>query len=242
MKERIQKVLSKQGVCSRRAAEKLIEAGKVKVNGHPAKLGDQIDIKDVVLIEGQRVYFERRTKKVCYALYKPRGYLTAMSDDRDRKCVSELMADVEARVFPIGRLDKDSEGLLLMTNDGDLANAIMHPSRKVGKSYRVSLDSSVTEEQLIALTSGVKLDDGYVTQPSIIRVTENTPEKAVFEMTIYEGKNRQIRRMCEAVGLRVKRLKRTAVGPIRLGRLTAGEYRELTSQEIIALRNAAGGK
>lgn len=242
MKERIQKVLSEQGVCSRRAAEKLIEQNRVKINGHPAKIGDQIDLRDVVAIDGERIYFERRTTKVCYALYKPRGYLTAMSDDRGRRCVNELMAGVGTRVFPIGRLDKDSEGLLLMTNDGELANAIMHPSRKVGKSYRVSLSTGINEEQLVALTSGVTLDDGYTTQPSVIRVTANEPDRAVLDITIYEGKNRQIRRMCEAVGLTVKRLKRTAVGPIRLAGLTAGKYRELSKQEVISLWNAMGGR
>ena len=240
MKQWIQKVLSEQGICSRRAAERMIEQGLVRINGRPAKIGDQIELTDVVSIEGRRVYFKKRNPKVCYALYKPRGILTAMSDDRDRVCVNELVADVGVRLFPIGRLDKDSEGLLLMTNDGELANAVMHPSRKVGKTYRVSVAPGVNEEQLIALTGGVRLDDGYVTQPAVIRVTDNAADRAVLEMTIYEGKNRQIRRMCEAVGLTVKRLKRTAVGPIRLGGLTAGKYRELTRQELTALWNATG--
>lgn len=238
MKERIQKILSEQGICSRRAADKLIAENKVKVNGHPAKLGDKIDVNDVVMLDGKRVYFVKKTEKVCYAVNKPRGYITALSDDHDHKCISELLSDLEMRLFPIGRLDLDSEGLVLMTNDGELANAVMHPSHKVGKLYRVSVAPGVKEEQLIELTSGVKLDDGYVTMPAIIRTIENSPERAVLEFTISEGKNRQVRRMCEAVGLEVKRLKRLSIGPVRLGPVAVGKYRELSRQEVKALWNS----
>lgn len=242
MKERIQKVLSEQGVCSRRAAEQMILAGKVKINGHPAKIGDKIDLKDVVSLDGQRIFFERKTEKLCFALYKPRGYVTTLADELDRKCVSDLMTGVDTRLFPIGRLDKDSEGLILMTNDGALANALMHPSRRVGKLYRVSVSPVATEEHLIALSSGVVLDDGYKTQPAVIRAIASDADHTSLELTIYEGKNRQIRRMCEAVGLRVNRLKRMSIGPIRLGQLAPGKYRQLTKAETIALWNAAGGK
>ena len=242
MKERIQKVLSEQGICSRRAAEQKIAAGKVKINGHPAKIGDKIDYKDVVSIDGERVYFERKTEKLCYALYKPRGFVTTLADELDRKCVSDLMAEVGVRLFPIGRLDKDSEGLILMTNDGALANMLMHPSRKVGKLYRVSVSPAITEEQLIALSSGVVLDDGYKTQPAVIRTISADNEHTSLEFTLYEGKNRQIRRMCEAVGLRVNRLKRMAIGPIKLDRLAPGKYRLLSKTETTALWNSAGGQ
>ena len=237
---RIQKVLAEQGVCSRRAAEALIEEGRVRLNGRPVKLGDKMDpAKDVLSVDGERIRVARKREKLYYMLHKPRGYLTTMSDDRGRKTVMELMQDVPGRVFPIGRLDKDSEGMLLFTNDGEFANLLMHPSHGVSKLYRVTVHPRAAEEQLIALSDGVVLDDGEKTQPAVVRVVVDEPERTVMEMTIREGKNRQIRRMCEAVGLEVVRLRRSAMGAVKLGMLAPGKYRELTSAEVSALRTAA---
>ena len=236
--QRIQKVLAEQGVCSRRAAEQLIRDGRVQLNGRPVGLGDKMDTeRDIVSVDGQRVFVPRKTEKYYYMLHKPRGYLTTTSDDRGRKTVMELMDDVPVRVFPVGRLDKDSEGLLILTNDGEFANLMMHPSHGVSKLYRVTVRPHASEEQIIQLTDGVVLDDGTKTRPAVIRVV--TDERTVLEMTIREGKNRQIRRMCEAVGLDVIRLRRTALGAVRLGMLQPGRYRELTQQEVKALRTAA---
>lgn len=238
--QRIQKVLAEQGVCSRRAAEQLIRDGRVQLNGRPVGLGDKMDTeRDIVSVDGQRVFVPRKTEKYYYMLHKPRGYLTTTSDDRGRKTVMELMNGVPVRVFPVGRLDKDSEGLLILTNDGEFANLMMHPSHGVSKLYRVTVRPHASEEQIIQLTDGVVLDDGTKTRPAVIRVVTDEPERTVLEMTIREGKNRQIRRMCEAVGLDVIRLRRTALGAVRLGMLQPGRYRELTQQEVKALRTAA---
>lgn len=238
--QRIQKVLAEQGVCSRRAAEQLIRDGRVQLNGRPVGLGDKMDTeRDIVSVDGQRVFVPRKTEKYYYMLHKPRGYLTTTSDDRGRKTVMELMDGVPVRVFPVGRLDKDSEGLLILTNDGEFANLMMHPSHGVSKLYRVTVRPHASEEQIIQLTDGVVLDDGTKTRPAVIRVVTDEPERTVLEMTIREGKNRQIRRMCEAVGLDVIRLRRTALGAVRLGMLQPGRYRELTQQEVKALRTAA---
>ena len=237
---RIQKVLSEAGVCSRRAAEAIIDEGRVKLNGRPVKLGDKMDTaRDVLTVDGERIFIPRKQEKYYYMLHKPRGYLTTTSDDRGRKTVMELMQGVPARVFPIGRLDKDSEGMLLFTNDGEFANLLMHPSHGVSKLYRVTVHPRAQEEQLIALSDGVVLDDGTTTQPAVVRVVVDEPERTVMEMTIREGKNRQIRRMCEAVGLEVVRLRRSAMGAVKLGMLAPGKYRALTQAEVNALRAAA---
>ena len=238
--ERIQKVLAAQGVCSRRAAEQLIAQGRVKLNGRPVGLGDKMDTAaDVLSVDGQRIYVPRKTEKYYYMLHKPRGFITTTSDERGRKTVMDLMEGVPARVYPVGRLDKDSEGLLLLTNDGEFANLLPHPSHGVTKLYRVTVHPRATEEQLIALTDGIVLDDGTKTQPVVIRVVVDEPERTVMEMTLSEGKNRQIRRMCEAVGLEVARLRRTAVGPVKLGMLAPGQFRQLDKQEVRALRTMA---
>lgn len=239
MKERIQKVLSEQGYCSRRAAEALIREGRVTVNGHPTTLGDQLDpVKDVLAVDGTRVLLQKHRALVYYILNKPRGYVTTLDDPHAEKTIAQLLAGIAERVYPVGRLDKDSEGLLLLTNDGALTNRLTHPGTKIGKLYRVTVRPAATEEQLIALSSGVVLDDGYRTQPMTLRVLASEPGRGVLEITLFEGKNRQIRRMCDAVGLDVARLKRTAIGPIRLGMLQPGTYRELKKEEIAALRGA----
>lgn len=236
---RIHKALSESGVASLRKAEELIARGKVTVNGHPAILGQDIDpARDVVVVEGRRVQFEKKRTLHYIALYKPRGWVTTMQDELGRRCVAELVKDVPARVYPVGRLDRDSEGLLLLTNDGDFANFIMHPSHHVTKTYRVTVRSAVTEEQLIALSTGVVLDDGYRTAPAQADVETEEPGRTVLRITIGEGKNRQVRRMCDAVGLEVARLKRVSIGPLRLGMLQPGEWRELKPIEVGALRGA----
>ena len=195
-KIRIQKLLADAGYCSRRKAETLIAAGKVKVNGHPVKLGDQATYKDLLTVNGERVAISRKKSYRYLMLYKPRGYVTTTSDELNRRCVMDLLTDVEERVYPIGRLDKDSEGLLLLTNDGAFANAIMHPSRHISKTYRVTIRPDITEEQLVTLASGVELD-GKKTLPANVVVKSKEPGRVVLLNTITEGRNRQIRRMCE---------------------------------------------
>lgn len=236
---RIQKVLSEAGILSRRKAEEYIKAGRIKVNGHPAQPGQPVEPRrDHITIDGAVVNFPRTKTNVYYMLYKPRGFVTTMSDELGRKCVAELVKDIPQKVYPVGRLDKDSEGLLLFTNDGAFANSIMHPSSQIGKTYRVTVHSVVNEEKLLQLATGVKLEDG-VTAPAQVHVLEKDPHRTVLQITIYEGKNRQIRRMCEAVNMDVARLKRISVGPQRLGMLAPGKHRELKISEVTALRNAA---
>ena len=236
---RIHKALADNGIASRRAAEKMIEEGRVTVNGRKAIIGQDINpARDIIHIDGERVYFERKQTKYYIMLNKPRGYVTTMSDELGRRCVAELVEDVNARVYPIGRLDKDSEGLLLLTNDGDFANMIMHPSHHISKTYRVTVRPEVSEDQLIELSTGVTLDDGTVTMPAQVQVDDKSEGRTVLRMTIFEGKNRQIRRMCEALGLEVARLRRVSVGPVKLGMLQPGKWRELTPTEVGAIRNA----
>lgn len=238
--QRIQKVLSDQGICSRRAAERMIDEGRVKVNGHPVTLGDKMDPDyDKVSIDGKTVRIVRKRKYIYIMLHKPRGFITTSSDELGRKTVMDLVKGVGRRVYPIGRLDKDSEGLLLMTDDGAFANLLTHPSGGVGKLYRVTVRPRATEEQIVKMSSGVVLDDGVKTAPAVIQVVTDEPNRTVLEITLHEGRNRQIRRMCESVGLEVIRLKRSAEGPVKLGMLAPGEWRELKRSEVTALRNAA---
>lgn len=238
--ERIQKVMAEQGLCSRRAAEQIILEGRVKINGHPARLGDKMDVnRDTMMIDGERIRLVKKQEYHYLMLHKPRGFVTTTSDERGRKTVMDLLADYPVRVFPVGRLDKDSEGLLLLTNDGAFANLMMHPSHGVSKLYRVTVHPRADEGQVVALSKGVTLDDGTTTQPAVVNVVVDEPDRTVLEMTIKEGKNRQIRRMCEAVGLEVVRLRRSAMGAVKLGMLQPGQYRELSKSEVAALRAAA---
>ena len=237
---RIQKALADMGLCSRRQAEQIILEGRVKLNGHPVKLGDKMDMhEDVLSVDGRTIRPPKKKEYKYYMLHKPRGYITTSSDDRGRKTVMELIKDIPERVYPVGRLDKDSEGLLLLSDDGAFINLLTHPSGGVGKLYRVTVNPRATEEQIIAMSSGIVLDDGVKTQPCVIHVVTDEPGRTVLEITLHEGRNRQIRRMCSAVGLQVVRLKRTAQGPVKLGMLQPGEYRELKKSEVSALRNAA---
>ena len=241
---RIQKLLSDSGILSRRTTEDYIAAGRITVNGRKAEPGHPTYPTDAIAIDGVRVRLEKKKENRYIMLNKPRGYVTTTSDELGRRCVTQLVEDLETRVYPVGRLDRDSEGLLLLTNDGQFANLIMHPSHHIGKTYRVTVRPGITEDQCVALSAGVDIGrDGEkeVTAPATVLVLEKYPDRAVVQITITQGKNRQVRRMCEALGLTVARLKRTAVGPLRLGMLPPGQWRELKKSELIALRNAGGG-
>lgn len=237
---RLQKLLSERGVASRRKAEELIAGGHVKVNGHVASLGDKVDDRhDVVHVRGKRI--AAAAEPVYIALHKPRGFITTMQDEQGRKCVQELVANAGAHLYPIGRLDRDSEGLLLMTNDGDFANAVMHPSTHIPKLYRVTLRTPMSEEQRLKFEQGMMLD-GRRTAPAQVGIVSSAPDRCVVEIVLYEGRNRQIRRMCEMLGLEVIRLRRNAVGSVRLGMLPTGSWRYLTPNEVRDLVMASGSK
>lgn len=239
-KVRVQKLIAESGLCSRRKAEELIAGGEVTINGRACSLGDKADPHaDIIAVSGKRIGGAPREKRYIM-LNKPRGYITTMNDEQGRRIAAELLDGVEERVVPVGRLDRNSEGLLLFTNDGELANEITHPSRHVSKTYRVTIDGRVSEEQVMRLTSGVELDDGKVTLPCSVEVLTEQPERTVLRITIKQGLNRQIRRMCAAVGLQVGRLRRTAIGGVKLGMLKTGEWRDLTKEELRILRAAIG--
>ena len=235
---RLQKYLSQCAVASRRKSEELILSGKVKVNGKVAGLGDKIDPRrDTVTVSGKKIVSSK--KHYYIMLHKPRGFITTMEDEMGRKCVAELVKDVGARVYPVGRLDRDSEGLLIMTNDGDFANHLTHPSKHVPKTYRVTVRPNVTEDQLIAFNEGIEID-GRKTAPADAHIIEKGENRVVLEIIIHEGRNRQIRRMCEALGLEVARLKRTHIGSIKLGMLPQGKWRNLTEDEVHKLKVSSG--
>lgn len=237
---RLQKYMSENGIASRRKSEEMIEAGKVKVNGRVATLGDKVDpIRDKIVVSGKRVV--RNKTKMYVMLHKPRGFVTTMSDELGRKCVSELVEDAGVRLFPVGRLDRNSEGLLLMTNDGAFSNMLTHPSRHVSKVYRVTVREKVTEDQLTKLTEGIMLD-GTKTLPCDVHIIDKGENRTVLNVVLYEGRNRQIRRMCEAVGLTVIRLKRTEIAGVRLGMLPQGKWRELNEKEMQHLTNVSVAK
>ena len=236
-KVRLQKFLAESGVASRRKSEELIESGKVKVNGRVAMIGDKINPKkDTVTVNGKKIVKQKNLTYIM--LHKPRGFITTMNDEMDRKCVAELIKDVPGRVYPVGRLDRDSEGMLLFTNDGEFANAMTHPTKHVPKTYRVTVRPSISEEQITELTQGVIIDDRK-TAPAEVRVVLKEEGRVVLEIILYEGRNRQIRKMCEEVGLEVARLKRTAIGSIKLGMLKQGAWRELNEDEVRKLMIAA---
>ena len=229
---RLQKMLADCGVASRRKSEELISAGKVKVNGRVAAIGDKVDpVHDKVYVSGRRVTGTARPQLRYIMFNKPRGVLTTMSDEKGRKCVADLIKDIPERVYPIGRLDRDSEGMLLLTNDGEFANHIMHPKKHVNKVYRVTVRPNINDVQVQKLSTGVMLD-GRRTAPAQVRVVTREEGRAVLEIVLREGRNRQIRRMCEAVGLEVARLKRIAIGGVKLGGLKSGMYRDLTDIEV----------
>lgn len=229
---RLQKFIAQCGIASRRKAEELILQGKVKINGKSAILGDKVTDKDKVVVNGRRIVLPR-TRYRYIMLNKPRGFVTTMSDERGRKCVAELVSNVGERVYPVGRLDKDSEGMIVFTNDGDFANRLMHPRNSVYKFYRVTVRPSVTEEQLVKLETGVEID-GKKTAPAIVHVLleDREAQRVVLEIVLHEGKNREIRKMCQAVGLEVARLRRTQIGGVKMGMLKQGDWRDLTEKEV----------
>ena len=233
MEERLQKLLSAAGICSRRAAETYITAGRVTVNGFPAELGQRADPdRDDIRVDG-KLLTDRETP-VYLLLNKPRGYVTTLSDEKGRKTVADLVSDCGVRVYPVGRLDLDSEGLLLMTNDGALTQRLLHPSGEVNKTYLVSVYGPV--DGAVERLSAVTELDGEPIRPAQVELLRRTGRTAELSVTIHEGKNRQIRRMCQACGLTVKRWRRVREHTLEWGDLPAGKWRYLTAEEIAGLR------
>lgn len=236
---RLQKVMAAAGVGSRRACEVLIAAGRVAVDGRTVtELGTRVDpAAAVVTVDGNRI--KTRADLVYLALNKPRGVLSAMSDSRGRPTVADLVADRPDRLFHVGRLDADSEGLLLLTNDGELAHRLMHPAFGVAKTYLATVPAPVRRDVGRSLREGIELDDGRV-RVDRFRVVQASGERAIVEVVLHEGRKHVVRRMLAAVGHPVERLVRTAIGPVRLGGQRAGSVRELTPAELAALFRAAG--
>ena len=235
MRERLQKLIARAGVCSRRTAETLLTAGRVTVNGVAAQLGDKADADtDVIAIDGTAIAFAEPA--VYLMLNKPRGYVTTLRDELGRATAAELVAGCGTRVFPVGRLDKDSEGLLLFTNDGALMQAMTHPSHQVDKTYEVTVTGQLegAEDRLSAVTEL----DGEPIVPAQVEIMERRQGQALLRVTIHQGKNRQIRRMCAQVGLQVTRLRRVSEDALTLGRLKPGQWRYLTDAEVAALKGS----
>ena len=234
--------MAEQGVASRRKSEDLIRAGKVKVNGHVAVIGMKINPrKDLVTVGKQKLTNVKNRKMVYVMLNKPRGYVTTVSDELGRKTVMDLLPDFGCRIYPVGRLDKDSEGLLLLTNDGSFTNCMTHPSHEYAKVYRVTVRPAVNDDILFNLRNGIEID-GRMTAPCEVTVLTEEENRVVLEFILHEGRNRQIRKMCESQGLEVARLKRISIGPVKLGMLKQGDYRELTEQDVKKLLRSAGHK
>lgn len=230
MTERIQKIIASRGVASRRKAEELITAGRVTCNGHICQLGESADPnQDIIMLDGKPL--PSGGEYTYIMLNKPRGYVTTLSDEKGRRDVSQLVADCGQRVYPVGRLDMDSEGLLLLTNDGDFANRLMHPKHEVNKVYRVYV-SAFLPCKLEKLSQPVTLDGYTIAKPTIRLISSKEDGAAQLEVIIHEGRNRQVRRMCAMAGMTVKRLVRIAEGTLRLGDLPRGKWRVLTDQEV----------
>lgn len=228
---RLQKFLADAGLMSRRSAEEEIKRGNVSVNGHLATLGQKIDPRaDLVTYKGKKVRYEKR-EYTYIMLNKPRGYLSSTSDERGRKCVVDLLDGVYARVYPVGRLDLISEGMLLLTDDGELKNRLTHPSHSLPKVYRVKVGEPVGEREYGILTSPLVID-GYTIKPVQVSIGENDESGTVLKMTLKEGRNRQIRKMCEQAGLTVKRLSRISIGNLKLNNLPVGKWRYLDTDEV----------
>ena len=238
MADRLQKILARAGVASRRAAEELIVAGRVSVNGRVVtRLGSVADpAHDEIRVDGHRI---ARAPARTVMLHKPAGVMTTLSDPRGRQTVRDLLPKELGYVFPVGRLDYQSAGLLLLTNDGELAEALLHPRSRIARTYRVKVDGHPDEHAIARLRRGVRLDDG-MTGPAEVNVEEKRPGKTWLRITIREGKRREIRRMCEAVGHLVDRLVRVRFGPIDLDRLRPGEWRPLSAGELLLVRRACG--
>jgi len=234
MRERLQKIISAAGICSRRAAEKLISEGKVTVNGTVAALGDSADADtDDIRVEGRCLSVG--AERTYIMLNKPRGFVTTLSDEKGRRTVAELVADCGKRVYPVGRLDLDSEGLLILTDDGEFANAMMHPKFEIKKTYE-TLVSGDAEAALPILRSALDID-GYIIRPAEAEIIGYEGERTVLAISIHEGRNRQVRKMCEKASLRVHRLRRVSEGPLCLGSLQPGKWRKLDKNELALIKN-----
>ena len=233
MRQRLQKLISARGIASRRSAEDMILQGRITVNGRVASLGDSADPDtDEILLDGN--FLPSSGKPVYILLNKPRGYVTTLSDEKGRKNAAQLVADCGARVYPVGRLDMDSEGLLLFTNDGEFANRLMHPSHEVVKTYHVWV-RFFRQEALEILGKPIYLDGYRIKTPDVQVLSREDPERVKLQISIHEGRNRQVRRMCAFAGMKVVRLVRVQEGTLRLGDLPSGAWRYLTQEEIAEL-------
>jgi pseudouridine synthase len=239
--ERLQVALARLGIASRRGVVSLIEQGKVFVNGEVVReKGFRVNpSKDKITLEGQEAPLRSKVRKVYFMLNKPKGVMTTLQDPHAEKIVADFFRDVEERIFPVGRLDRDTTGLLLMTNDGELAFRLTHPRFGVKKRYRVIVKGIVTPEEAKRLERGVELEEGK-TAPCEIKIEKTHPQETLLYVTLHEGKKRQIRRVFDKVGHRVTELERLNYGPLSLGDLAAGQRRKLTSKELETLRSAAG--
>ena len=232
---RLNKYIASAGVCSRRKADELIANGNVKVNGVSVREhGVQVEPGDVVAVNGKVI--EEPADKIYVAVNKPLGYITSMDDDKGRATVAELVDDIPERLFPVGRLDYNTTGLLIMTNDGQLTYTLTHPKHEVWKTYVAVVAGVLSDTRIAKLRKGVDIG-GFVTSPAKVKVIKQMPRHAVVEIKIREGKNRQVRKMFAAVGNKVQSLERTAIGDVRLGRLMSGHYRKLTRQEVEYLKS-----
>ena len=234
-KMRLQKYLALCGVASRRSAEVLILDGRVEVNGKIiTELGTKVSKKDKVTFDGKEITYE--SEKIYIAVNKPVGYLSSVSDDRGRKTVVDLVKDeFTERLYPVGRLDYDTEGLIFLTNDGDFTYAVTHPKHNINKTYEAIIRGKLTEDEIFLLCKGVNID-GFITSPALLDIVDEAKDKSTVHITIHEGKNRQVRKMFDAVGHRVLKLKRISVGKVKLGNLKVGKWRTLTEKEINSLR------
>ena len=232
---RLNKYIAQAGIASRRKADELTKNGNVKVNGVVVtEMGYEVQPDDRVEVNGRVAVLA--DKFVYYMMNKPKGFITSMKDEQGRPTVMDLMTDVPVRVFPVGRLDYNTTGMLLLTNDGDLANKLAHLEHEVGKTYRATVAGVVSKKRLAMLRRGVDIG-GFITSPAEVTVVKQTEKSAIIELTIHEGKNRQVRRMCKAVGCPVKELQRIAIGDLYLARLKEGHYRKLRKEEIDYLKN-----
>jgi len=237
---RLQKFLAHAGIASRRKAEELITQGRVFVNGVRIKdLGVKVSSSDVIEVDGKIVKPEER--KVYIMLNKPVGYVSTVKDQFARKTVLDLVKDVKERIYPVGRLDYGTSGLILLTNDGDFSYTLTHPSCEIDKVYTAVVKGTVSKDKIEAFKKGIKIDD-YITSPAKLRIINIAGNTSTVEITIHEGKNRQVRKMCEAIGHPVLKLKRIAIGPLKLGDLEEGKWRYLTEQEVESLVSSASNR